>query len=158
VLPETELAAGLDDTLHLTECDGRVGHAAEEAHHDRGVEGSVGSRKRLGDALDDLDRHDRAFRPLSSLRAGIRIGLDGQDAGHGRRVVLKRAPVAGPDVDHAPAQAREQAAPELDAAGIRPARFPALQIPGEQRLLRPVQRWSGRAGGYERPRSMSSTR
>jgi hypothetical protein len=131
VLPEAELTAGREDAPQLGERGGRLGHAAEEPHHDRGVVGSVGSRERLGDALDHLDRDRRAPRSFRSLRPRRRIGLDGQHLGHRRRVVLERAPVAGADVDHAPAQPGQQPAPELDRAGIGPARLPPLEIVGK---------------------------
>jgi hypothetical protein len=65
----------------------------------------------LREALDDLDRHARATGPFLRRCACRRVGLDGEDAVHGRWIELERAPVTGADFDDPAAQPSEQPPP-----------------------------------------------
>lgn len=140
VLPEAELSAGSKDTPQLLKRCGRVGNAAEDPHQDRGIERSVLRGKHLREALDDLDRHARTSGPFFRFSACGRVGLDGEDAVHGRRIELERAPVTRADLDHPAAQPSEQPPPQLAGDEVGSALLAALEIPREARLLRSVER------------------
>ena len=94
VLPEAELAAGLEHAAQLGQGRGGFRHAAEDAHHDGHVECPVLRGQRLGDSLDHLDRNHRAPRPLGGVLPRGRVRLDGEHARRAGRVVLERTAVA----------------------------------------------------------------
>jgi DNA-binding response OmpR family regulator len=54
--------------------------------------------------------------------------------------VLERAAVAGADLDHAPAESLKRLPAKLAMDDVGTARFPALEVPSEPRLLRAVER------------------
>jgi hypothetical protein len=152
VLPEAELAAGHEDSAELAHGGAGIPNAAQEAHDDGGVEGSVLHRQSLGDTAHDLDRDRGRPRPLGGARPRRRVGLDCEHARHLHRVMLERASVAGADLDHTPAEPREQPAPELTGHEVRATLLTALEEAREARLLRAVQRGSSLSRWDHAPR------
>ncbi len=140
VLPEAKLAAGSQHASQLGERSCGVGHRAEDTHHDRRVERLVRGVERDGHAGDDVDRRGGRLRPRLRSGARGRVGLDGKDVLDLGRVVLEGAPVPGADLEHAPAEAREQACAKLALDGIGTASLPPLEESGEAGLLGPVER------------------
>jgi hypothetical protein len=144
VLPEAKLSAGPEDAPELLEDHMRVGDAAENAHDDDGVEGSVVGGKPLGDAVDDLDPNYCVSRRLSRKFPRCGIGLDREQCRDLRRVVLERTTVPRADLEHAPLEAGKEPPAQLARAGIGPPLLAPLEEASETALLRPVER---RAGG-----------
>jgi hypothetical protein len=140
VLVEAELTAGSDDPVQLGERRGGLGDGAKDPHGDGGVECSIGRRQGLGSPVDDIDRHLRFTRPLRCDRSRRWVGLDGQDAFDLRRVQLERPSVAAADLDHPPAYAGEQSAAVLARPEIGLALLSPLEVAGEARLFRAVER------------------
>ena len=152
VLPEAELAAWHEHTAQLAHSGAGIADAAEEAHDDGGVEGSVLHRQSLGDAVHNLDCDRRRASPLGGARPRRRVGLDCEHARHVHRVVLERASVAGADLDHAPAEPCEQPPAKLMRHGVRATLLTTLQEAGETRLLGAVERGSSLSRGDRAPR------
>jgi hypothetical protein len=153
VFPEAELTAGNQHSADLSKRGGGVGHTAEEAHDDGGVEGVVLRREGGGIAVHDVDRNPRRVCTLRGGRPGRGIRLNGQHMLNLRRVVLERAAVAAADLDRPPAQPGERLTTELARDGVRPAQLSPLEVLREARLLRPVE-----GDRYVPLRSMSSMR
>lgn len=101
---------------------------------DDGIDGVVAGGELLGDAVNhvDGDRRQRSAPPGSL--AQVRLRLDREDAGHLARIVSEVEAVAGPDLDDAAGQAREQPAPPVGAALSLDAGADARIHPGEDRV------------------------
>ncbi|MFG2029382.1 hypothetical protein [Streptomyces sp. NPDC048825] len=63
---------------------------------------------RLGDAVDNLDRHRRLAGGGAGEASQVRLRFHAQDAGDGGRVVREVEPVAGTDLDHLAGEPGEQ--------------------------------------------------
>jgi hypothetical protein len=140
VLVEAELTTGSDDAVQLGQRRGGVRDAAEDPHGDGGVEGSIRRRQGFGSPADDIDWHGRLARPLRCNCPRRRIRLDGQNGFDLRRVELERSSVAAADLDHPPTDAREQAAAMLARQEIGLPLLSPLEIAGEARLFRTIER------------------
>jgi hypothetical protein len=147
VFPEAKLTARHEHSTQFSERGGGIGHGAEDAHDDGGVEAAVLGRQGRGIAVDDVDADARRPCPLHGRSARRGIGLDGQRALDLARVVLERAPVAAADLDDAAAQSGERLPTELPVNGIGVAELALLEVAGEARLLRTVERLAGRDRG-----------
>jgi hypothetical protein len=147
VLPEAQLSAFPEHAPELLEDDARVGDAAENAHDDDGVEGSILGGQPLGEAVDDLDWNHCVARQLSGGFPRRRIGLDREQRRDLRRIVLEGSPVTRADLEHAPLEACKEPPAQLARSGIGPLLLAPLEEARETALLRPVER---RAGGLGR--------
>ena len=152
VLEEAKLAAPPEHTPKLAQGCLQVRDAAENAHHDRRIEGAVGCRERRGVALHDFDGDRRCLHTLARRGPRSPIRLDREDAVDLRRVVLEGPPVAGADLDHRSAESAQDSAAELAEDRIRPSRLALLEVARKARLLGSVERL------LPGQRSISSTR
>ncbi len=121
VFVEAQLAAGPQHPARLAQRDRLVRHRAEHQRQHHRVGGAVGDRQFLGQPGGDCDRYRGARRGGAGQRAQAWFRLDGEHAGHARRVVREVAPVAGADLDHPAAQPGDQAgggAPAMPAWSI----------------------------------------
>lgn len=141
MLEEAKLATRADHAVELAECDRLIGDRAEHQASNPSVERAVLGGQCVGGAGDDPDRHGRLDRVLLGESAHVVLGLDREDLGDARRVVLEVRAVASAKLDHPPGQAIEQPPAVLVLAlGLRLGAQPRVQEPREQRMLtRPVR-------------------
>jgi hypothetical protein len=111
VLPEAELAAGHQDAPQLLKRRGRVGDAAEDPITTAALKDSSPAGSASAKPSTTSIGPRRASGPFLRRYACRRVGLDGEDAVHGRRIELERAPVTGADFDDPAAQPFEQPPP-----------------------------------------------
>jgi hypothetical protein len=140
VLPETQLAARYQHATQLAQCSRRIRDAAQDSHDDGRVEGLVLRRERLSGSAHDIDPDACMPGALHGSRTCRRIGLDREHARHLRRVMLEGLPIPTADLDHAAAQASENATTEIAGDEVGTARLSPLEVPRKTRLLRPVER------------------
>ena len=110
VLVETQLAARPDQPKELGQSPVRIWDRAQQQRGHAGVKRSYLARQLLGDTVEDGDRYRRRVRGTLGSVAQPSLGLDGQDALDGRRVVGEVRPVARADLDHATPETVEQLA------------------------------------------------
>jgi len=125
VLHEAQLAAGLQDALHLRQDHGHVPHRAQHQRRHHRVERAVRRRQPFGRAVDYRDRQPGLPGLLLGELAQVPLGLDGQHAGHRLGIVAEVQPVARTDLEDRAGEARQEPRPVVGD----PRRFHAGRRP-----------------------------